>query len=70
MIVTNKNERADFIASFPEPTPTPTPTPLPTLQFTSSNYNVDEETENNVILTVTRMGRFLRKTSVDVEALR
>ena len=30
VILTNKNERADFTASFPEPTPTPTPTPEPT----------------------------------------
>ena len=30
VIITNKNERADFVASFPEPTPTPTPEESPT----------------------------------------
>jgi len=34
VVLTNKNERADFIASFPEPEPSPTPSPTPTATAT------------------------------------
>jgi hypothetical protein len=36
VIITNKNERADFKASFPEPTPSPTETPTPTATATAT----------------------------------
>src|SRR5438067_4103968 len=36
VIITNKNERADFVASFPEPEPSPTPSPTPTATATAT----------------------------------
>jgi carboxypeptidase family protein/beta-propeller repeat-containing protein len=36
VIITNKNERADFVASFPEPEPTPSPSPTPTATATAT----------------------------------
>jgi len=36
VIITNKNERADFVASFPEPTPTPSTSPTATATATAT----------------------------------
>lgn len=36
VVITNKNERADFTAAFPEPTPTPSTSPTPTATATAT----------------------------------
>jgi len=54
VVITNKNERADFIASFPEPEPTPSASPTPTATATPTaapaSQAVNLSTRLNVLI--------------------
>jgi hypothetical protein len=54
VIITTKNERADFVASFPEPTPSVTPSPTPTATATATATATPPTTSQPVNLS-TRM---------------
>ncbi|HEX4631343.1 MAG TPA: SBBP repeat-containing protein [Chthoniobacterales bacterium] len=49
VIITNKNERADFVASFPEPSPTPTPTATATPTASPISQTVNLSTRLHVL---------------------